>query len=135
MNGRPMETVIRGRWSKTRAERICSEPVIPTGRMAAPLRSAISAVPPIAEYGHGLGCAVAGGYVYRGARQPAMKGIYLFGDYCSGTIFGVPAGGGTLTPMAVAQTGLMISSFGEGEDGEIYLVDLRAGGLYRVVVG
>ena len=100
-----------------------------------PACSAISAVPPIAEYGHGLGCAVAGGYVYRGARQPAMKGIYLFGDYCSGTIFGVPAGGGTLTPMAVAQTGLMISSFGEGEDGEIYLVDLRAGGLYRVVVG
>jgi glucose/arabinose dehydrogenase len=95
----------------------------------------VTAVAPIAEYGHGLGCAVTGGYVYRGARQPALKGIYLFGDYCSGTIFSVPAGGGTPTPKAVAQTGLLISSFGEGEDGEIYLVDLSGGGLYRVVVG
>ena len=97
--------------------------------------SVVTAVAPIAEYGHALGCSVTGGYVYRGARQPALQGIYLFGDYCSGTIFSVPAGGGTLTPKSVSSTGLNISSFGEGEDGEIYLVDLRAGGLYRVVVG
>ncbi len=97
--------------------------------------SSVTAVAPIAEYGHGPACSVTGGYVYRGVRQPALEGIYLFGDYCSGTIFSVPAGGGTLTPKTVSQTGLHISSFGEGEDGEIYLVDLGAGGLYRVVVG
>jgi len=97
--------------------------------------STVTAVPPIVEYGHNPGCSVTGGYVYRGARQPALKGIYLFGDYCSGTIFSVPAGGGTLAPRAVAQTGLLISSFGEGEDGEVYLVDLGAGGLYRLVAG
>ena len=97
--------------------------------------SGVTYVPPIAEYSHSIGCSVTGGYVYRGARQPALKGIYLFGDYCAGTIFSVPAGGGTLTPKSVADTGLQISSFGEGEDGEVYLVDLGSGGLYRVVVG
>jgi hypothetical protein len=77
---------------------------------------------------------VTGGYVYRGTSQPQLVGTYLFGDYCSGTIFSVPAGGGTHVPKAVAATGRQISSFGEGEDGEIYLVDLGGGGLYRVVV-
>jgi hypothetical protein len=64
-----------------------------------------------------------------------LKGIYVFGDYCAGTIFTVPAGGGTHRPKPVANTGKQISSFGEGQDGEIYMVDLGGGGLYRVVVG
>jgi len=93
----------------------------------------ISAVGPIAEYGHDQGCSVTGGYLYRGARQPAMVGTYLFGDYCSGTIFTLPAV--DLTATHLADTGLQISSFGEGEDGEIYLADLSAGGVYRVLAG
>ena len=98
--------------------------------------SGVVAIPPIAEYSHALGCSVTGGYVYRGSQQPAMRGMYVFGDYCAGTIFTIPAGGGgARTPTAVASTGLQISSFGEAEDGEIYLVDLGGGGLYRVVVG
>lgn len=96
--------------------------------------SGVTYVPPIAEYSHDMGCSVTGGYLYRGLRQPALKGFYLFGDYCAGTLFTVPGGGGTLTPKPVAATGLQISSFGEGEDGEIYLVDLGGGGLYRVAV-
>ncbi|MEP6807260.1 MAG: PQQ-dependent sugar dehydrogenase [Chloroflexota bacterium] len=91
------------------------------------------AVPPVAEYSHADGCSVTGGYVYRGARQPALKGIYIFGDYCAGTIFTIPAGGAH-APRPVAATGLQISSFGEAEDGEIYLADLGGGGIYRVVV-
>ena len=96
--------------------------------------ASIEVVLPVAEYGHspGGGCSVTGGYVYRGARQPAMLGNYLFGDYCSGTIWTLPDAGG-VTPRPLAETGLRISSFGEGEDGEIYLVDLSGGGLYRVV--
>jgi glucose/arabinose dehydrogenase len=93
----------------------------------------VSAVGPIAEYGHDQGCSVTGGYVYRGTRQPAMLGTYLFGDYCSGTIFTPPADG--LSARRLADTELQISSFGEGEDGEIYLVELSAGGVYRVLAG
>ncbi|MDQ2853518.1 MAG: PQQ-dependent sugar dehydrogenase [Chloroflexota bacterium] len=93
----------------------------------------VVAVPPIAEYSHSIGCSVTGGFVYRGARQPGLQGIYVFGDYCSGTIFTVPAGVGSATPKPVAASGLNISSFGEGQDGEVYVVDL-GGGVYRVVV-
>ena len=93
--------------------------------------SSITPVAPIAEYGHGAGCSVTGGYVYRGRRQPSMIGTYLFSDYCSGTIWTPVAG--SITPQSLAETGLSVSSFGEGEDGEIYLVDLSGGGLYRVL--
>jgi glucose/arabinose dehydrogenase len=97
--------------------------------------NSINAVLPIAEYSHGDGrCSVTGGYVYRGTRQPALTGTYLFSDYCSGTIWTLSAGGG-LTPEALAASGLQVSSFGEGEDGEIYLVDLGGGGLYRALAG
>ncbi|MEP7040601.1 MAG: PQQ-dependent sugar dehydrogenase [Chloroflexota bacterium] len=91
----------------------------------------ITPVAPIAEYSHGVGCSVTGGYVYRGTRQPSMVGTYLFSDYCSGTIWAPAAGG--VAPQPLAETGLSVSSFGEGEDGEIYLVDLFGGGLYRVL--
>ncbi len=92
----------------------------------------ITAVAPVAEYSHGAGCSVTGGYVYRGTAQPPMVGTYLFSDYCSGTIWTLPTDG-SLNPRVLAETGLRVSSFGEGEDGEIYLVDLLGGGLYRVV--
>ena len=46
---------------------------------------------PIAEYGRDLGCAVTGGYVYRGEAIPDLRGWYLFSDYCSGILFGVPS--------------------------------------------
>jgi glucose/arabinose dehydrogenase len=94
----------------------------------------ITPVVPIAEYAHDQGCSVTGGYVYRGTRQPTMRGTYLFGDYCSGTIWTLPASDG-LIPRTLGATGLRITSFGEGEDGEIYLVDQAGGGLYRVLAG
>ena len=95
----------------------------------------ISAVPPVAEYEHNEGaCSVTGGYVYRGTSQPPMQGTYLFADYCSGEIWTLPTSGG-LTPRRLAETGLRIPSFGEGEDGEIYLVDRAGGGLYQVLAG
>lgn len=96
---------------------------------------------PLAEYGRDLGCSVTGGYVYRGEAIPELRGWYLFGDYCTGSIFGVasnaepPAGGGAVTPLIVLDTPLSISSFGEGADGELYVSDLGRGGLYRVVAG
>ena len=92
----------------------------------------ITAVAPVAEYNHEADCSVTGGYVYRGSRQPALVGSYLFSDYCSGTIWTLAADGG-LTPLPLFHSGLNVSSFGESEDGEIYLVDISDGGLYRIV--
>ncbi|HEX9738974.1 MAG TPA: PQQ-dependent sugar dehydrogenase [Candidatus Limnocylindria bacterium] len=91
-------------------------------------------VQPIAEYSHDLGCSVIGGYVYRGAVQPELQGVYVFGDWCSGRIFTLDVDGETITPKTVLESGLQVSSFGEDEAGEIYLVDFAGGGLYRIVV-
>jgi glucose/arabinose dehydrogenase len=91
----------------------------------------VTTIGPIAEYSHSNGCSVTGGYVYRGTRQPALVGTYLFADYCSGVIFTLAEEG--LTPRQLAESGLRVTSFGEAEDGEVYLVDLTGGGLYRVV--
>ena len=91
-------------------------------------------VRPVAQYSHEHGCSITGGYVYRGTLQPAMRGTYLFGDYCSGRIWTLPSAGG-LVPRQLAETGLRISSFGEGEDGEVYLVDVAGGGVYQVLAG
>jgi glucose/arabinose dehydrogenase len=86
---------------------------------------------PVVEYTHGEGCSVTGGYVYRGKAVPSLVGRYVFGDYCSGTIWSVPKGGASpMTKALVMDTAYSISSFGEDEAGELYLVD-RGGTLYR----
>jgi glucose/arabinose dehydrogenase len=89
---------------------------------------------PIAEYGHDEGCSVTGGHVYRGTLQPALGGMYIFADYCSGIIFGLEAANPAAGLRRLADTDLRIASFGEDEAGELYLVDHElGGGLYRVV--
>jgi glucose/arabinose dehydrogenase len=88
---------------------------------------------PVAEYDHSLGCSITGGYVYRGAQYPQMKGIYLFGDYCSGIIWGMNQGGGNWRIAQIAPgTGVSLSTFGEAEDGELYLVDMAGGVIYHI---
>jgi glucose/arabinose dehydrogenase len=89
---------------------------------------------PVVEYDHTLGCSITGGYVYRGAEQPLLAGIYLFGDYCSGRIWGLArSADGRWQTAQLAQADLRISAFGEDEAGELYLVDLTGGDLYRIV--
>jgi len=91
---------------------------------------------PILDYAHsafgGGNCAVTGGYVSRRSGA-AMNGDYVFGDYCSGKVWVIPASfkAGTTLPSPVADTGYNISSFGEGADGRLYLVDLN-GGIYLI---
>jgi len=80
---------------------------------------------PVAEYGHDQGCAIVGGVVYRGAAIPALDGAYLFGDYCSGTLWAIDAAGGDLAPVRLLATGLSISSIGTDDAGEVYLTDLK----------
>ena len=88
-------------------------------------------VKPIAEYSHSSGqCSVTGGYVYRGVRIPALSGFYLFGDYCTGRIWTLVRFGGTWRMSQVRDTAFLISSFGEDDAGELYVVDLN-GAVYR----
>jgi glucose/arabinose dehydrogenase len=89
---------------------------------------------PVTEYGHDAGCSVTGGYVYRGASIPDLRGWYLFSDYCSGTLFGVRSDAdGVIRPLTLLDTGVSVSTFGEGPDGELYLAALGGGGIYRIV--
>jgi len=88
---------------------------------------------PIAEYDHSGGrCSVIGGYVYRGTRSTFPMGAYIYGDLCTGEILHLfPAAGGG-TQSVVLDTTLSISSFGEDESGEIYVVDLN-GAVHRLI--
>jgi glucose/arabinose dehydrogenase len=91
---------------------------------------------PIATYGHDLGCSVTGGHVYRGSEFVALANTYFFGDYCSGRIWGLAADGESpQTPVEMLDTQHSISSFGESEEGELYLTDLSSGELLRLVDG
>ncbi|MCM2358090.1 MAG: PQQ-dependent sugar dehydrogenase [Geobacteraceae bacterium] len=90
---------------------------------------------PVAEYSHEAGnCSVTGGFVYRGTRFPALQGIYLYGDFCSGRIWGLRRNGAAWESRLLLSTTLLISSFGEDEAGELYLADFGAGDIYRVDV-
>lgn len=85
---------------------------------------------PVAEYGRNQGCSVTGGYVYRGSRLPAWQGIYVFGDYCSGNVWGLLRDAQGEWDQAVLFENVgRITSFGEDETGEIYLTDY-AGAVY-----
>ncbi len=81
-------------------------------------------VVPVAEYSHDLGNAVIGGYVYRGASLPAWQGVYMYGDYGSGRVWGLlHLADGSWQNAEIFDTRRQISSFGVDETGEIYLVD------------
>jgi glucose/arabinose dehydrogenase len=87
---------------------------------------------PIFDYGHDSGCSVTGGFVYRGKDLPDFQGVYLFGDYCSGLVWGaVPNGQNSWDTKTLFSTGYQIASFGEDQNGEIYLLDLN-GSIYRL---
>jgi glucose/arabinose dehydrogenase len=89
---------------------------------------------PVAQYGHASGCSVTGGYVYRGERYPELVGGYFFGDYCSGKIWVVDAATPGLTkPTELIDTPYALSSFGESEDGELYITDLAGGRVLQLV--
>ncbi len=92
-------------------------------------------IAPVAVYGHGAGCSVTGGYVYRGPSIPGLDGRYLFSDFCSSRIWSMRAGprpgdrreitaslGRRIPPHGVR-------SFGEGGDGTLYVTD--GSRLYR----
>jgi glucose/arabinose dehydrogenase len=85
---------------------------------------------PVTEYANTGGSAVTGGYVYRGPQTP-LVGTYLFGDFGSGTIWGMVPNGTGWTERLLLNTSYSIASFGEDEFGELYVVDYN-GGIYRI---
>ncbi|GAC1433441.1 MAG: PQQ-dependent sugar dehydrogenase [Thermoanaerobaculia bacterium] len=89
---------------------------------------------PLLEYNHvASACSITGGYRYRGARFPRLDGLYIFGDYCTGTISGAMQQGSRWTTRTLIAAKFPISTFGEGADGEVYVADYLAGTLYEVV--
>jgi glucose/arabinose dehydrogenase len=91
---------------------------------------------PITEYSHGagdsIGCAVIGGYVYRGSAHPELYGRYFFGDDCSGHIWDVIAAGPSpQAPQLLLSSGLQIYGWGQDIGGELY-VTASNGALYQL---
>ena len=90
-------------------------------------------VRPVVEYRHGADdrCSVTGGYVYRGSRVPGLSGVYLYSDFCDGTLWGYSdATGAHPLPLATGAPPNAVLSFGEGPDGEIYI--LTSDALWRL---
>ena len=89
---------------------------------------------PVYDYANtGQNCAITGGFVYRGKAIAALQGIYVFSDYCSGTIWGFRRAGAAQRQIADAP--FMVSSFAQGNDGELYVLEYssKGGGIYKLV--
>ena len=88
---------------------------------------------PVWEYSlDGEPCSVIGGYVYRGAAIPWLNGVYVYGDFCSGKVFGLRyADGEVAEHRQLVDTDLRIMSFAQDNSGEIYLLSQKSG-IYRL---
>ena len=96
--------------------------------------SSTGLVQPVVEYGHGNGCSITGGFVYRGARAPSLVGQYFYSDYCSGWMRSFSYANGAVTGQTTWSLNVSLGnvlSFGEDSAGELYV--LSAGGsVYRI---
>jgi glucose/arabinose dehydrogenase len=101
-------------------------------------------VDPILDYGRSTGGTIIGGYVYRGTQIPALQGTYVFGDYVAGKIFTLNYNGASVSNFQditaqlfpTRQGGFNLgnpSSFGEDANGELYITDISAGSVYKIV--
>jgi glucose/arabinose dehydrogenase len=91
---------------------------------------------PIFEYNNNktqAGCSITGGYVYRGSNFPEMYGWYIYSDYCSGKFWALSAE--DTTNISVGDFGSnQFATFGEDDDGELYVAAIQAGVVYKVGV-
>jgi glucose/arabinose dehydrogenase len=89
---------------------------------------------PIAEYSHSEGNAVIGGYVYHGSSIPILQGMYVLGDLGTGKVRVLQeTTPNVFTRTLVATTGKTISSLGQDQSGELYVLDYAGGNVYRIV--
>jgi glucose/arabinose dehydrogenase len=88
---------------------------------------------PVSVYDHSLGCSITGGHVYRGKALPEFFGVYIYGDYCTGNIWGLLQNpDGSWQNELLFELPAYITSFGQDETGEIYLVSIT-GVVYQLV--
>ncbi len=88
---------------------------------------------PVWEYPHAAGdCSVAGGFVYRGTAYPCLDGTYVYGDYCSGRIWGLRRPAGVWTSALLYDAPFNITSFGEDEAGEPWVADYTNGAIRKL---
>jgi len=90
---------------------------------------------PVLEYGHGAGCSITGGYVYRGTALPDIVGTYFYSDYCTGFLRSFKWQGGMITEQQSwpgAEPPGNVTSFGEDLAGELYILTIE-GGVYKLV--
>lgn len=92
---------------------------------------------PLWEYGRSLGASTTGGYVYRGSAIPSLLGKYIYGDYVTARVWALATGNGPVTNQLINENGavsaLSISSFGEDQDKNVYVVGWGNGRLYKLV--
>jgi glucose/arabinose dehydrogenase len=92
---------------------------------------------PVLSYGHGDGCSIIGGYVYRGAAIPALQGHYFYSDYCSGWVRTFRFENGAAVDQFQWPTlapGGGVLSFGRDAAGELYVLS-AGGGVFKIVPG
>ena len=93
-------------------------------------------VDPVHEYGREEGKSITGGFVYTGRRLPELQGKYVFGDFVSGRIWAMDlpesAGQRVKTVYSLGKWPVLISTFGQDENGEIYLGDYAQGGIFQL---
>ncbi len=88
-------------------------------------------IDPVHAYGRSDGISVTGGYVYRGSNIPALQGAYLFSDYGSGTLWALERqSDDSYQRRTLLETGRNVASFGQDNQGELYLVTTT--GLFRI---
>lgn len=87
---------------------------------------------PVAEYDHSQGCSVTGGMIYRGKEFTELQGIYFYGDYCSGRIWGLRRSGAEWKQRRLLDSGLSISTFGKDEEENLYVADYARGLIYKI---
>ena len=88
---------------------------------------------PVTEYSSSEGCSIIGGYMVQSGVLPSLNGAYVYGDFCSGKIWGLRHDGQSLTEHVVlVDSDLSITSFGLDLAGELYVLS-RDSGIYRLV--
>jgi len=96
-------------------------------------------VDPIYTYDHGGGrCSISGGYVYRGCAMPDWQGAYFYADFCSGNIWSLRYDGSVVSDSVdhtaqLSQGAGQTVSFGEDNQGELYIVSIFLGKVHKIV--
>jgi glucose/arabinose dehydrogenase len=94
-------------------------------------------VDPVFVYGREDGTSITGGFVYRGTRVPALRGLYVFGDFTSGSLFAIEIpkdrSKRVQAPISLGRWPIMPSTFGRDARGELYVASFVRGEIYRFV--